>query len=403
MLEERRGLLRTWNLCLVVGTFALTTFGTFLTRGSVLLSVHAFADSAVGPLYLCFLALVMIVGFGLVAARAPQSPDGASLEGTISRGSAFVVNNVVLVGLTLIVLLGTIFPLAMEAATGRRVSVGGPYFAHTTVVPLLLLLFLTGAGVLLPWRAGPAGALARRMTVPVAVGSISTLALFAAGGAGVGGPAALAAFGLSAFVVTANGAELVTRVRAAAGASGSRPVRGAVGILTRDTRRVAGPIVHIGIALAAVAITASSSFGHEIEVTLRRGQETAFGQYELTYTDRSELSQPQREVLVANVTVRRSGRPAGSLTPSLNLYGSSNEPIGTPSIHYGMVADLYASVLALSADGSQATFRFYRNPGVTLLWIAGGIVVLGGGLALLRPRRRRQPPQAREVARELEA
>ncbi|HZD79531.1 MAG TPA: cytochrome c-type biogenesis CcmF C-terminal domain-containing protein [Actinomycetota bacterium] len=388
VLEERRGMFRTWNLSLVVGAFALTTFGTFLTRGSVLLSVHAFAASLVGPLYLGFLVLVMLVGFGLIAARAVQLRAPARLERAVSRGSAFVAQNVLLVAITLIVLLGTIFPLAMEAITGSRVSVGGPYFDQTTVPLFLLLLFLMGVGPLLSWRRAAPGEAARRLTVPAGATAAVTVLLAVAGVHGFG---ALLAFGLATFVLTANGAGLIRRIGATRRTRSLGTFRAVGSTWSEDPRRFGGLVVHLGIAIAAIAITASACFTQQTEVTLARGEATSFAGYRLRYQERRVLQQPQREVLVADVAVTRGGAPAGTVDPSLNVYPSSTDPIGTPSIRYGVRADLYASVLGFSADGSTATLRFYHTPGVSWLWMGGAIVILGGVLAL-RPRPRRSPP-----------
>src|SRR2546425_12771067 len=144
VIQERRGMLKVWNLSLIVGTFALTTFGTFLTRGSILLSVHAFAQSAVGPMYLGFLVAALVGGFGLIAARAWRLRSEGRFDSSLSREAAFLGNNLILLAVTFVVLLGTIFPLVVEALTNRQSTVGGPYFVQTTVPLFLLLLFLMG-------------------------------------------------------------------------------------------------------------------------------------------------------------------------------------------------------------------------------------------------------------------
>ena len=177
MLQERRGMLAVWNLSLAVGAFALATFGTFLTRGNVLLSVHTFATSAVGPMYLGFLVLVLAGGFGLIATRAWRLRAPGRIDAVLSREASFVGNNLLLLTLTFVVLLGTVFPLAVEATSGRQVTVGGPYFRRTTVPLMLLLLFLAGVGPLLPWRSGSAGRLTRRLRLPLGASAALMLAL----------------------------------------------------------------------------------------------------------------------------------------------------------------------------------------------------------------------------------
>src|SRR5438067_1429533 len=181
IIQERRGMLKVWNLSLVVGAFALTTFGTFLTRGSILASVHSFARSAVGPMYLGFLVLVLLVGFGLIAAQSWRLRSEGRFDSALSREAVFLGNNLLLVALTLVVLLGTIFPLIVEATTNRQVTVGGPYFRQTTIPLFLLLLFLAGVGPLLPWRRTSGEQAARRLTVPAVIGAVVMVALAAGG------------------------------------------------------------------------------------------------------------------------------------------------------------------------------------------------------------------------------
>lgn len=397
MIQERRGMLKVWNLSLIVGTFALTTFGTFLTRGSILSSVHAFAQSAVGPMYLGFLTLVMVAGFGLIATQAWRLRSEGRFDSALSREAIFLGNNLALVAVTLIVLMGTIFPLAVEALTDRQVSVGGPYFKQATIPFFLLLLFLMGVGPLLPWRAASLEQLRRRVTVPAVAAAATTLLLAALGMRNL---AATAAYGLAAFVLAGNFGDIVRGIRAFARSTG-RALPGALpAAVSRNRRLYGGLVVHLGVATVAIAVTTSTSFARQTEVTLSRGATTAFAGYRLTYEGSSLVRQPQRLVQIGTVAVARNGRSLGRLRPSLNYYPSSSNPIGTPSIDYGVLKDLYSSLLAVQGD--RATFRFFLNPGVTWLWLGGGVVAAGGVLAAWPSRGRRQrlePPVAR--AREL--
>jgi cytochrome c-type biogenesis protein CcmF len=365
----------TWNLSLVVATFALVTLGTFLTRGSILASVHAFAESLVGPMYLAFLAAVLVAGFGGVAWRSGRVVSGRTLEGVLSRDAAFLGNNLVLVAVAFVVLVGTMFPVAVEALTGRRITVGGPYFSETTVPLFLLLLFLMAAGVVLPWRRASADRVRSRLAGPAVACAAVIVALVAFG---VRHPAALGAFGLAAAVIVANVAELIR-----GGASRLRGPR---------RRHTGGLVAHVGLALAAVAITASSAFGTQREVTLSRGESARIDGYALRYEGARVLREPHRDVVIADVSVRAGGDPAGRMAPSLNLYPGASQPIGTPAVRYGAVEDLYVSVVAFEGEGSLAAFRLYVNPGVGWLWVGGAVVVIGGALAAWPSPRRVAPP-----------
>ncbi len=394
IIQERRGMLKVWNLSLIVGTFALVTFGTFLTRGSILSSVHAFAQSIVGPLYLSFLAVVLVVGFGLIAVRAWRLRSEGRFDAVLSREAAFLGNNLLLLALTAVVLIGTIYPLAVEALTGRQVTVAGPYFEATTVPVFLLLMFLVGIGPLLPWRRASAEQLRRRVLVPAAVGAALMLVLAVAGMRSV---AATIALGLAAFVAVGNVQELARGVRGVGRATGARGFSAVRAALGRNPRLYGGLVVHVGLAVAVAAITVSAGFGHQTEVTLARGERATLEGYTLTYEGRREVQQPQRTVLIADVSVHKGGDDLGRLTPSLNLYPSASEPIGTPSVRYGALRDLYASVIAFDQDGNRATLRFFLNPGVSWLWVGGSIMVLGGLLAMLPTRRRPVPPEVEPV------
>jgi cytochrome c-type biogenesis protein CcmF len=376
MLQERRGMARLWNIALVIGAFALTTFGTFLTRGSVLSSVHAFAQSAVGPAYLTFLGLVLLGGFGLVAWRLPMLRTPARLESTVSREAAIVGNNMLLLAATAIILLGTVLPLVVEALTGDQITVGGPYFQSALAPVFLLVLVLAGTAPLLPWRAVNRERAIRRLRLPVLA---AALVIVGTSLAGLRDLYAVAGFGAATLVLVGNGQEI------ASGLAVGRRHSGVLRTLARGRRRYAGLTVHIGLALLAIGITASSNLAEQTQVTLRTGESTVFADHTLRYAGLETDQQAQRVVLTARVDVSGSG----PLTPRMNLYPAASEPIGSPSIHRGVLRDLYASVISLQDDGNSATFRFYRNPGITWLWIGGVVMALGGAAAAWPARRRR--------------
>ena len=376
MLQERRGMARLWNIALVIGAFALTTFGTFLTRGSVLSSVHAFAQSAVGPAYLAFLGVVLLGGFGLVAWRLPMLRTPARLESTVSREAAIVGNNMLLLAATAIILLGTVLPLVVEALTGDQITVGGPYFQSALAPVFLLVLVLAGTAPLLPWRAVNRERAIRRLRLPVLAAALVVVGTAALG---LRDLYAVAGFGAATLVLVSNGQEI------ASGLAVGRRHGGVLRTLARGRRRYAGLTVHIGLALLAIGITASSNLAEQTQVTLRTGQSTVFADRTLRYAGLETDQQAQRTVLTARVDVSGSG----PLTPRMNLYPAATEPIGSPSIHRGVLRDLYASVISLQDDGNSATFRFYRNPGINWLWIGGAVMALGGAAAAWPARRRR--------------
>ncbi|MGH2807627.1 MAG: heme lyase CcmF/NrfE family subunit [Actinomycetota bacterium] len=387
MLQERRGMLRVWNASLAIGTFVLVTFGSFITRGSILSSIHAFSQSLVGPMYLGLLMTTIVAGFGAIVFRTAKMRSKGRIDSALSREAFFVGNNLILVALTAIVLAGTVFPLVVEAIAGRKVSIGAPYFRQTTAPAMALLLFLLGAGPLLPWRRGRWERVRSVVLPPVIAGAGTFVALAAAG---VRNVYALLGFGLAAFAITANATEIVRRLRPHL----TRPTHKMQAVwraVVTNRRSYAAYAIHIGLAILAVGIVWSSSFAHERQVTLGRGDSVDFRGRTITYEDLDRREEEHRTVLVARATVRendgttvREDGRAGVLHPSLNLYPNANEPVGTPSIRYGAFQDLYSSLIGVEGGGDTATFRFLVNPGVSWIWAGGTLMVLAG-IACLVP------------------
>jgi cytochrome c-type biogenesis protein CcmF len=403
IVQERRGMLKLWNLSLIVGTFALTVLGTFLTRGSILSSVHTFAQSIVGPMYLAFLTLVLIGGFVLIAWRRDALRSEAEFDTPLSRESVFLGNNVLLLVLTFTVLVGTIYPLIAEALAGDKVSVGAPFFNRNGVPVALLLLFLMGVGPLLPWRAASRSAVIARLQVPAWAAALVAAAL-ALGGAGA---AAIVVFGVAGFVATATVGEMARGVRAQHRARAATWREAAAGAVRRNRRLYGGLVAHLGLLLAIVGVSWTSIADRSAEVTVGVGEVARVDGYALRLDDVRTRQEPHRRVLVANLTVLdpSSHEEVVRLHPSLNLYPASSEPIGTPSIRVGTpwngMRDLYASLVSVDADGPRASVRFLVNPGIGFLWV-GGIVIALGGIVAAWPDRAapRRPAEAGELPSE---
>jgi cytochrome c-type biogenesis protein CcmF len=402
IVQERRGMLKVWNLSLIVWTFSLTVLGTFLTRGSILSSVHTFAQSIVGPMYLAFLTVVLVGGFGLIAWRREALRSEAAFDTPLSRESAFLGNNVLLLVVTFTVLVGTIYPLLAEAVTGRKVSVGGPYFNRNTAPVALVLLLLMGLGPLLPWRAASASAFARRLQVPAccAAAVATLLALTGAGAVGT------LVFGLLAFVGASTVAEMARGVRSQRRARGGSWPDAAAAAVRRNRRLYGGLLAHLGLLVAIAGMSWAALADRSGEVSLDVGGRARVAGYELRLDGVDAREEPQRRVIVVSVTVLdpETGDRIVGLQPSLNLYPASSEPIGTPSIRVGTpwngMRDLYASVTSVDESGRRAAIRFFVNPGIGLLWLGGLVTALGGAVAAWPSRRRTGATPVTEPAAE---
>jgi len=360
LVQEKREMLKLWNLTLVVATFLLTILGTFLTRSGVLSSVHAFGSGLVGPSLLVFIGVALAVSLGLLVWRGERLRSDGLLDAPVCRESAFLLNNLMLVGLTLTVLVGTLFPLFVEAWNGTRLSVGEPYFNATAVPIGLALLFLMGVGPALPWRKASFGVVRRRLLVPAVFALVLALVLLAAG---VRKPAALAAVALGGFVIAQalwDAARLARR-----------------GSLARNRRRIGGQIVHIGVALVAIGIAVSSSYQVERQRTLSPGQTMRVGSTSVRFDGLTRTTEPRRDVLRASLLVDGRDR----LEPTLNLYRNQQNATASPAVRASAGTDVYAVLVQGAQDGSAATIRVFLNPLVTWLWFGAGVILLGAAVA----------------------
>ena len=369
MIQERRGMLRVWNLSLLCATFALTILGTFLTRSGVLDSVHAFSESEIGIWFLSFFALVVVVALGLIGWRGDRLHSPGRIDSPLSREASFLANNVLFAAFALVVLLGTVFPLVVEAVTDERLSVGAPYFDRMTRPIGLLLLFLMAIAPVLPWRKASSELLRVRTFWP-AVAAVTTVVSTAL--TGNRGLAPVLAFGLGAF---AAGAAL----RQIALATRRQGWRGFVG------RTNGGMVVHLGVVVVAVALAASQSYSTETEVRLEPGATATVGGHTLEYRGLETTESAEKTTVAALVRVD----DGDVYRPSINQFRAGGNAIGTPSVATSLVEDVYLTLLELpESDTDPAIIRVVLQPLVTWLWIGGAIVAFGTLLAAVPDRAR---------------
>ena len=388
MVQERRPMLKIWNLALITLTFALTIFGTFLTRSGVISSVHAFASGAIGPFLLGYLAAILLTSLALLVWRWDRLGERAELDALLSRESVFLVNNVLLVAFCFTVFTGTIFPLLSEAVTGAKVSVGTPYFNWVSTPILLLTFLLMGAGPLVPWRRGSWAVLARLLRAPalIAVGaSLLTWLVF-------GLPFGLVALGytLPYFVSAIVLGELWRASRGRRRATGEAWPTAVARLLSQNHRRYGGLVVHLGVVLVAIGVATSSVGKVEREATLKRGETLELGKYEVRFTGLSAAEQPTHLLIQAALEVSERGRPVGTLRPGQRLYPGSNSPFASVAVRYGLSRDFYVILGSFDRQGEWAQIKAQVHPMVAWIWLGGLVILLGGTLALW-PAGRRAP------------
>jgi len=383
-ITQRTGLLAGWTTALMLVSFALSILGTFLTRSGVLSSVHAFANSTVGLYFLIFLAVSVLVSFGLLLWRGRNVPHGDPVESVLSREAAFLANNVLLVVAAATVLFGTLFPIFAEAATGDRINVGPPYFNQVMVPVILLLLALMAVGPLLSWRRADPGELATSLSAPAAGGLLVAAATAALG---IRNPSVLLLAALCAFVAGTIVLEFTRGVRVRRARGEALPIA-LVRLVDRNRRRYGGYIVHFGILVMLVGITASSVFSTQTQATLAQGDRMRIGRYDLRYEGVQGFRAPDLRITAARL-IAFDGVASTRLTARHLYHESQDEVTAEVAILSSWRDDLYVVLIGLSADRA-ATFRVLVNPMVQWLWTGALVVVLGGLIAALPARRRQE-------------
>ena len=395
MVQERRATLRVWNLALACATFLLVLIGTFLTRSGTVASVHAFTQSAIGPVLLGFILFVLVGVGALFIWRAGHLGPDEGLDAVVSRESVFLANNVVLVGLAATVLIGTLFPLLAEAIAGQRLSVGAPYFNRMAVPLALALVVLMGVGPAVSWGVADPRKLGRRLAVPATLGALTVAML---GLAGLRGVWPLLTFGFAGFTAATIVERFAWGARAVHGADNVGWPRALAAATWRRRRLYGGLVAHAGVVMAAVAIAASSNYAIQSEQRLSPGEEMRVGRYTAELIDLTERSDGRRSSIVARVALRDDARDLGVSETMLSFYPRSTQAVGTASVTSRAAEDAYLMLAAVDEDHQWATIRLALNPLVVWLWVSGGVMVAGAALAGLPwPRRSRGMQQAADA------
>jgi len=381
MVQERRGMLRVWNLSLVLATFCLTILGTFLTRSGVISSVHAFSQSSIGPWLLTFLGLCAFVSVALVAWRGDKLRSPGRIDSPVSREAAFLLNNLLFAGFALVVLTGTVFPLLVEALQNKQITVGEPYFTRLAVPIGIALLFLMAVGPVLPWRATSGQVLRDRLLIPAWAGALTLVIALIAGAHGI---ANVGAFALGAFALASIGRTLVVGIRARRRANAEALPVAAVRTVWSNPRTYGGLLVHVGVVVIAVALATTGGYTTKRDVQLAPGQSTRVRGYTFTYLGREVSSSAQKTTIKARVKVSDG---VGELAPAISTYPNAAEGIGTPSIHTTPFRDIYLTLVSSPTSGT-VTIGVQIGTMVMFLWIGGLIMALGTALALIPARKR---------------
>ena len=396
MVQEKKGMLKIWNVLLVVLAFCLSVFGTFLTRSGIVNSIHSFTESSIGPWFLGFIVFVTLASLGLVFYRLPLLRAKTKLESPVSREAAFLYNNLLLVALCLTILWGVTFPIVSDLVRGESVTVGPPYFNFFLKAFGLPLLLLMGIGPLVAWRRASLRSLKRMLLWPaiVAVATGGALLVFGAGSSLPG----LVTYTFSAFVLTSIVIEFAKGTQARRALSGGTWPRAFSDLVGRNRRRYGGYVVHAAIVLLAIGVAGSSVYQTTRESKLAEGQSMDAAGYTLVYRSLATRAAGNHTEVRAAVDLYRGGDFVGRLEPGKNRYPAEQQVSNEMAIHTSWLRAEDVDVIAdqVNADGS-VYFKVLVKPLVNFIWLAG-IVFLAGSLIALWP----DPRESRRLAERYE-
>ncbi len=389
MIQERKGMLKVWNAGLVMTTYLLCVFGTFLTRSGIVSSVHAFASSEFAWRFLVFLAVAAALSAALLVTRLKDLKAENELEAVVSRESGFLFNNLLLLAACFAVLWGTLFPVISEAIQGEQITVSAPFFNRVNVPLGLGLLIMTGVGPLLAWRRSSVDSLRRNFTAPTIAGaaSLGLLLLF-----GMRHPYALICFAMGAFVVVTITLEFHRGIRARRAHRGGGYLEALTDLVLRNTRRYGGYVVHFGIVLLFIGF-AGNAFNEDVIADLNPGESATVGPWEVTLQDLPGGDTPVYDWLGAQLLLTRHDEPIGIYQPRRQLDKATGQATSEVRRHANFREDIYMVFSGLTDDG-RATIHVYRNPLVRWVWLGGLVMFLGTVLTLLPGR----DPRARAAS-----
>ncbi len=388
MVQERRGMLRIWNMVLVILTFTLALFGTFLTRSGILSSVHAFGESTLGPYFLGLIIIVLVGSFALLFSRLPQLRSRNSLESYISREAIFLYNNLLLVGLAFAVFWGTMFPVLTEAVQGEKITVGQGFFNQVAVPIGIGLLFLTGVGPLIPWRKASRRELRRRFVWPLVIATMAIIPAVYVAQDGGHWWAALAIV-LAAFTVACITGEFWRGMKVRHYLGGVSWI-GALGqLFVRNRRRYGGYVVHLGVVALIVGIACQGAFSTQGDLALRTGQTGEVAGYAFTNEGGTRSRDEHKMSVGVNLAVSKGGTQFTTLNPGVDVFTAQMQRSSEVAVDSSPFRDVYVVLVGLTPDG-LARISVFINPMMMWIWVGGLIMVLGSIVAVWPSRRPRE-------------
>jgi len=389
MVQERKGMLKVWNMGLIIITFSLVLFGTFLTRSGVITSVHSFTESDIGIWFLTFIAGVTLAATMLLFTRIKELKSERDIDALLSREAFFLLNNLLFVGAAFAVLWGTIYPLFSELVLGNKLTVGPPYFNQVAAPIFGTILLVMAIIPLIGWGGATGAKLLRKLALPFAISVVLGAVVFTLG---VRDLVPLTAYFLALFVIISTASELIQGTWARAKNTHESFPTAMRGLIERNRRRYGGYLIHIGVAMAAIGIVGSQVYATDTTRALKQGESMEIRGYTLTYESLSpDFPSGEGQITSAAVGVFQNGKRVATLSPSRGFYPNSGETATTPAIYSTAQQDLYVIIAGWEDNFATVTFRAYVNPLVFWLWFGGFFMVVSTLIAAW--------PDTREEAR----
>lgn len=375
MMTEKRGMLKKWNMILIILTYSLSLFGTFITRTGVISSVHAFSKTALGPAFFAFIGVTFLGSVAILYLRWETLKSEHTLESFLSREAAFVLQNMLFLAVTFAVFWGTVFPLISELVTGIKITVGPPYFQRVTGPLFFVLVLLMGIAPLFAWRKQAARILGRAIWIPFAA-SLGITAVW--GSLHRMHPASIFGLWLVSFALSAILAEFWKGVQARHATRGENRFAALFNLIGRNHRRYGGYIIHLGVVLIAMGIIGDAYFKQETQGTVSQGEVVTIGEYQLEF--QKLLGYPGsdgRDIVEAVLALSQNGEHIRELNPRRDYFVVQEQPVSVPGVYSTPELDVYVLLIGWDTNGTSATFKVYVNPLINWVWIGGIVMIFG--------------------------
>jgi len=384
-MQSRRGMLKVWNMILVIATFSLVLFGTFLTRSGIVSSIHTFSESTLGIYFLIFICLIIIGSASLLSYRYKKIKGNAEIESLFSKESIFLLSSALLIGSACAIFIGTISPRIFEAVYNVKINLGVTFFNQVTGPIFMTIIFLIAVCTLISWRPKSAKRFIRNFSIPLIASLFLTLALFLAG---IREWYALLSYTLCGLVIFSILHQSVRETNAHHKARKQNYLMAFIDTIRHNKLRYSSHIIHMAVILIAVGVTGSSFYSTEQDVILKPGEETTVKSYKLIYKNIDHYETGSKLIVTATLSIYQAGKIVDELTPEKYFYRNYQQPVTEVAIHSSIMEDVYVILAGWDEDGTTA-FKILVNPMVNWIWI-GGVLLVIGGLIAFWPRRQEQ-------------